>query len=41
MTSQLITAAKHNLERENLVISIACSIVLAAIVLAFIVRATN
>jgi len=41
MKSPLITAAKHNLERENLVISIACSIVLAGLVLAFIIKATN
>lgn len=41
MQSPLIKAAKHNLARENLVIAIGCGIVLAGLVLAFIIKATN
>ena len=41
MKSPLIIAAKRNTNRENLAISIGCGIVFAALVLAFIIRATN
>ena len=40
MTSQLIRATE-NLKRENLAIAIGCGIVLAALVLAFIIKSTN
>lgn len=41
MTSPLITAAKRNTKRENLAVAIGCGIVLTALVLAFIIKATN
>lgn len=41
MKSPLIRTAKHNLARENLIVSIGCGIVLAGLVLAFVVQATN
>ena len=41
MKSQLITAAKNNLARENNLIAYGCGIVFAALVMAFIIRATN
>jgi len=41
MTSPLIHAAKNNVNRENLIVSIGCGIVLASLVLAFIIKATN
>ena len=41
MTSPLIRATKSNTTRENMAISIGCGIVLAGLVLAFIIRATN
>ena len=41
MKSPLIRAAKRNTNRENLAIAIGCGIVLASLVLAFIIRATN
>jgi len=37
MTNPLTARAKHNIERENLLISIACGIVLAALTIAFII----
>lgn len=41
MQSPLIRAAKRNTKRENLTISIGTGLVLAALVLAFIIKATN
>jgi len=41
MNSQLITAAKRNTKRENIAVAIGCGIVFAALVMAFIIRATN
>ena len=41
MTSQLITSAKRNDNRENLAVAIGCGIVLASLVMAFIIKATN
>ena len=41
MKSPLIRAAKSNTNRENLAIAIGCGIVLAGMVLAFIIQATN
>ena len=41
MNSPLITAAKHNQERENIAVAIGCGIVLAVLVMAFVIRATN
>ena len=41
MQSPLIRAAKHNLARENNLIAYGCGIVFAALVLAFIIKATN
>ena len=40
MTSPLIRATR-NINRENLAIAIGCGIVLAVLVMAFIIRATN
>ena len=41
MKSPLIRAAKQNLSRENNMIAYGCGIVFAAIVMAFIIQATN
>ena len=41
MQSPLIRAAKRNTNRENLAVAIGCGIVLASLVLAFIIKATN
>ena len=41
MQSPLIRAAKRNTNRENLIVSIGCGIVLAGLVMAFIIKATN
>ena len=41
MKSPLITAAKRNQNRENNLIAYGCGIVLAGLVLAFVIRATN
>ena len=41
MQSPLIRAAKRNTKRENNLISYGCGIVFAALVLAFIIKATN
>lgn len=41
MQSPLIHAAKNNVNRENNLIAIGCGIVLAGLVMAFIIRATN
>jgi len=41
MNSPLIRAAKSNTNRENLAIAIGSGIVLAVLVMAFIIRATN
>jgi len=41
MKSPLITAAKRNTNRENLAVAIGCGIVLAVLVMAFIIKATN
>lgn len=41
MRSPLIRAATRNTTRENNLISYGCGIVFAALVMAFIVRATN
>lgn len=41
MRSQLIRTAKRNTTRENNLIAYGCGIVLAGLVMAFIIRATN
>ena len=41
MKSPLIRAAKRNTNRENNMIAYGCGIVLAGLVMAFIIRATN
>lgn len=41
MQSPLIRAAKRNTNRENLAVAIGCGIVFAALVIAFVIRATN
>ena len=37
----LTKAAKRNIDRENMIVSIGCGIVLASLVIAFIIKATN
>lgn len=41
MKSPLIRAAKRNTNRENLAVAIGCGLVLATLVMAFIIKATN
>ena len=41
MQSPLIRAAKRNTNREDLAVAIGCGIVLASLVMAFIIKATN